>query len=75
MALDRSAPELREEAVLVRLTTGVAMRELRQALGALGPPGRDTGGPMSYCSASGCPGVTDWPRSARCWPSTPRRGW
>ncbi|MER7577865.1 histidine kinase [Streptomyces sp. NPDC126514] len=43
MALGGAAPELREEAALVRRTTGVAMRELRQALGVLGPLGRDTG--------------------------------
>ncbi|MFE7114140.1 sensor histidine kinase [Streptomyces sp. NPDC057654] len=43
LALDRAAPELREEAVLVRRTTRDAMRELRQALGVLGPLGRDTG--------------------------------
>ncbi|MFB6815806.1 sensor histidine kinase [Streptomyces sp. NPDC056347] len=43
LALGRAAPELREEAVLVRRTTREAMRELRQALGVLGPLGRDTG--------------------------------
>ncbi|MER7986910.1 histidine kinase [Streptomyces noursei] len=43
LALDRAAPELREEAVLVRRTTRDALRELRQALGVLGPLGRDTG--------------------------------
>ncbi|MFF9346026.1 sensor histidine kinase [Streptomyces sp. NPDC014734] len=43
LALDEAAPELREEAVLVRRTTRDAMRELRQALGVLGPLGRDTG--------------------------------
>ncbi|MCX5384552.1 sensor histidine kinase [Streptomyces sp. NBC_00083] len=43
LALDRAAPELREEAVLVRRTTRDAMRELRQTLGVLGPLGRDTG--------------------------------
>ncbi|MEU8773289.1 histidine kinase [Streptomyces sp. NPDC048606] len=43
LALERAAPELREEAVLVRRTTRDAMRELRQALGVLGPLGRDTG--------------------------------
>lgn len=43
LALGRAAPELRDEAVLVRRTTQDAMRELRQALGVLGPLGRDTG--------------------------------
>ncbi|WP_399091645.1 sensor histidine kinase [Streptomyces sp. BBFR2] len=43
LALDRAAPELREEAVLVRRTTRDAMRELRQALGVLGPLGGDAG--------------------------------
>ncbi|MFI8823435.1 sensor histidine kinase [Streptomyces sp. NPDC053431] len=43
LALARADPELREEAVLVRRTTRDAMRELRQALGVLGPLGRDTG--------------------------------
>ncbi|MFI1200037.1 sensor histidine kinase [Streptomyces sp. NPDC020883] len=43
LALDRAAPELRDEAALVRRTTRDAMRELRQALGVLGPLGRDTG--------------------------------
>ncbi|MEV0263832.1 histidine kinase [Streptomyces sp. NPDC050617] len=43
LALDRAAPELREEAVVVRRTTRDAMRELRQALGVLGPLGRDAG--------------------------------
>ncbi|MFE9370464.1 sensor histidine kinase [Streptomyces sp. NPDC006711] len=43
LALDRAAPELREEAVLVRRATRDAMRELRQTLGVLGPLGRDTG--------------------------------
>ncbi|MFJ1864833.1 sensor histidine kinase [Streptomyces sp. NPDC088097] len=43
LALERAAPELRDEAVLVRRTTGDAMRELRRALGVLGPLGRDTG--------------------------------
>nr|WP_229891235.1 histidine kinase [Streptomyces mashuensis] len=43
MALGRAAPELREEAVLVRRTTRDALRELRQALGVLGPLGPDTG--------------------------------
>ncbi|MFI5829284.1 sensor histidine kinase [Streptomyces sp. NPDC051578] len=43
LALGEADPELREEAVLVRRTTRDAMRELRQALGVLGPLGRDTG--------------------------------
>ncbi|MFJ5547649.1 sensor histidine kinase [Streptomyces sp. NPDC093225] len=43
LALAGADPELREEAVLVRRTTRDAMRELRQALGVLGPLGRDTG--------------------------------
>ncbi|MFB9591596.1 sensor histidine kinase [Streptomyces racemochromogenes] len=43
LALDRAAPELREEAVLVRRTTRDAMSELRQVLGVLGPLGRDAG--------------------------------
>ncbi|MEV7614197.1 histidine kinase [Streptomyces sp. NPDC089799] len=43
LALERAAPELSGEAVLVRRTTRDAMRELRQALGVLGPLGRDTG--------------------------------
>ncbi|MEU3724692.1 histidine kinase [Streptomyces sp. NPDC031705] len=43
LALGACDPELREEAALVRRTTGDAMRELRQALGVLGPLGRDTG--------------------------------
>ncbi|MEV5969519.1 histidine kinase [Streptomyces sp. NPDC051921] len=43
LALEGADPELREEAVLVRRTTRDAMRELRQALGVLGPLGRDTG--------------------------------
>ncbi|MEU8546138.1 histidine kinase [Streptomyces roseoverticillatus] len=43
LALERADPELRDEAVLVRRTTRDAMRELRQALGVLGPLGRDTG--------------------------------
>lgn len=43
LALDKADSELREEAVLVRRTTRDAMRELRQALGVLGPLGRDTG--------------------------------
>ncbi|MFJ4715498.1 sensor histidine kinase [Streptomyces sp. NPDC088785] len=52
MALRRSAPELREEAVLVRRTTRDAMRDLRQALGVLGPLGRDTG-PDALTEATG----------------------
>ncbi|MFF5446296.1 histidine kinase [Streptomyces sp. NPDC012888] len=52
LALDRAAPELREEALLVRRTTRVAMRELRQALGVLGPLGRDTG-PDALTDATG----------------------
>ncbi|RSS61692.1 histidine kinase [Streptomyces sp. WAC06614] len=52
LALDRAAPELREEAVLVRRTTRDAMRELRQALGVLGPLGRDTG-PDALTDATG----------------------
>ncbi|MFJ3876018.1 sensor histidine kinase [Streptomyces sp. NPDC090077] len=43
LALGKAAPELREEAVLVRRTTRDAMRELRQVLGVLGPLGRDAG--------------------------------
>ncbi|MFI8499173.1 sensor histidine kinase [Streptomyces sp. NPDC085524] len=43
LSLARAEPGLREEAVLVRRTTRDAMRELRQALGVLGPLGRDTG--------------------------------
>ncbi|MFI9081208.1 sensor histidine kinase [Streptomyces sioyaensis] len=43
MALEAQAPELREEASLVRGATRDAMRELREALGVLGPLGRDTG--------------------------------
>ncbi|MFJ9762455.1 sensor histidine kinase [Streptomyces erythrochromogenes] len=52
LALERAAPELREEAVLVRRTTRDAMRELRQALGVLGPLGRDTG-PDALTDATG----------------------
>ncbi|WP_234025065.1 histidine kinase [Streptomyces sp. MspMP-M5] len=52
LALDQAAPELRDEAVLVRRTTRDAMRELRQALGVLGPLGRDTG-PDALTDASG----------------------
>ncbi|WP_234363475.1 sensor histidine kinase [Streptomyces sp. TN58] len=43
LALEGAAPQLREEAVLVRSTTRDAMRELRQVLGVLGPLARDTG--------------------------------
>ncbi|MFK0260619.1 sensor histidine kinase [Streptomyces angustmyceticus] len=43
MALDKAAPELRDEAALVRSATRDAMQELREALGVLGPLGRDTG--------------------------------
>ncbi|WP_369382665.1 sensor histidine kinase [Streptomyces sp. cg36] len=52
LALDKAAPELREEAVLVRRTTRDAMRELRQALGVLGPLSRDTG-PDTLTDATG----------------------
>ena len=43
MALEKQAPELRDEAAVVRKATGDAMRELREVLGVLGPLGRDTG--------------------------------
>ncbi|WP_079430145.1 histidine kinase [Streptomyces sp. Ag109_G2-6] len=52
LALERADPELREEAVLVRRTTRDALRELRQALGVLGPLGRDTG-PDALTDATG----------------------
>ncbi|MGW2677598.1 sensor histidine kinase [Streptomyces sp. NPDC001436] len=52
LALQRADPELREEAVLVRRTTRDALRELRQALGVLGPLGRDTG-PEALTDATG----------------------
>ncbi|MEU5190674.1 histidine kinase [Streptomyces klenkii] len=52
LALERADPELREEAVLVRRTTRDAMRELRQAVGVLGPLGRDTG-PEALTDATG----------------------
>ncbi|WP_354644490.1 sensor histidine kinase [Kitasatospora camelliae] len=52
LALEGADPELREEAVLVRRTTRDAMRELRQALGVLGPLGRDTG-PEALTDATG----------------------
>ncbi|MEU8786667.1 histidine kinase [Streptomyces sp. NPDC048637] len=43
MALDKAAPELRDEAAVVRRATRDAMQELREALGVLGPLGGDTG--------------------------------
>ncbi|MEU8783460.1 ATP-binding protein [Streptomyces sp. NPDC048637] len=43
MALDKAAPELRDEAAVVRRATRDAMRELREALGVLGPLETDTG--------------------------------
>ncbi|MHC0429618.1 sensor histidine kinase [Streptomyces sp. O3] len=43
MGLAKRAPELCEEAALVRTATRDAMRELREVLGVLGPLGRDTG--------------------------------
>ncbi|MFI5520524.1 histidine kinase [Streptomyces platensis] len=43
MALQEQSPELRDEAALVRGATRDAMRELREALGVLGPLARDTG--------------------------------
>ncbi|MBU7597926.1 two-component sensor histidine kinase [Streptomyces sp. P38-E01] len=43
MALGKQAPELRDEATVVRRATGDAMRELREVLGVLGPLSRDTG--------------------------------
>ncbi|MFI6182719.1 sensor histidine kinase [Nonomuraea sp. NPDC051191] len=52
MALAATAPELSREVVLVRQTTRDAMRELRQSLGVLGPPGRDTG-PDALTDATG----------------------
>ncbi|GAA0311257.1 histidine kinase [Streptomyces polychromogenes] len=52
LALEHADPELREEAVLVRRTTRDALRELRQALGVLGPLGRDTG-PQALTDATG----------------------
>ncbi len=52
LALGEAAPELREEAVLVRRATRDAMRELRQALGVLGPLARDTG-PDAFTDATG----------------------
>nr|WP_324618440.1 histidine kinase [Streptomyces sp. XY413] len=52
LALEGTAPQLREEAVLVRRTTRDAMRELRQVLGVLGPLARDTG-PDALTHATG----------------------
>ncbi|MCF3179818.1 two-component sensor histidine kinase [Streptomyces polychromogenes] len=52
LALEHADPELREEAVLVRRTTRDALGELRQALGVLGPLGRDTG-PEALTDATG----------------------
>ncbi|WP_253209229.1 sensor histidine kinase [Streptomyces niphimycinicus] len=52
LALGEADSELREEAVLVRGATRDAMRELRQALGVLGPLGRDTG-PDAFTDATG----------------------
>ncbi|WP_411135540.1 sensor histidine kinase [Streptomyces sp. C10] len=43
MALRKEAPELRDEAAVVRRATRDAMQELREALGVLGPLGSDTG--------------------------------
>ena len=43
MALLKEAPELRDEAAVVRRATRDAMQELREALGVLGPLARDTG--------------------------------
>ncbi|MFJ8045420.1 sensor histidine kinase [Kitasatospora sp. NPDC096147] len=43
LALDRQAPELRDEAEQLRRASRDAMDELRQVLGVLGPVGRDTG--------------------------------
>ncbi|MGY5138830.1 sensor histidine kinase, partial [Streptomyces nigrescens] len=43
MALLKEAPELRDEAAVVRRATRDAMQELREALGVLGPLGSDTG--------------------------------
>lgn len=43
MALSKEAPGLRDEAAVVRRATRDAMQELREALGVLGPLGRDTG--------------------------------
>ncbi|MEV5980776.1 histidine kinase [Streptomyces sp. NPDC052114] len=43
LALSKQAPELRDEATLLRKATRDAMNELREVLGVLGPLGRDTG--------------------------------
>ncbi|BCK67771.1 hypothetical protein Srufu_017240 [Streptomyces libani subsp. rufus] len=43
MALEKAAPELRDEAAVVRRATRDAMQELREALGVLGPLESDTG--------------------------------
>lgn len=43
MALEKAAPELRDEAAVVRRATRDAMQELRAALGVLGPLESDTG--------------------------------
>ncbi|MGW7414689.1 sensor histidine kinase [Streptomyces sp. NPDC054863] len=43
LALQKQAPDLQDEAALVRGATQDAMRELREVLGVLGPLGRDTG--------------------------------
>ncbi|RXS88418.1 two-component sensor histidine kinase [Streptomyces sp. TM32] len=43
MALLKEAPELRDEAAVVRRATRDAMQELREVLGVLGPLGGDTG--------------------------------
>ncbi|WP_237773538.1 histidine kinase [Streptomyces luteocolor] len=43
LALSQQAPELRDEATLLRKATRDAMNELREVLGVLGPLGRDTG--------------------------------
>ncbi|QEU92790.1 two-component sensor histidine kinase [Streptomyces kanamyceticus] len=43
LALGKQAPELRDEATILRKATRDAMNELREVLGVLGPLGRDTG--------------------------------
>ncbi|MEU7578751.1 histidine kinase [Streptomyces sp. NPDC041068] len=43
LALSKQAPDLRDEATLLRKATRDAMNELREVLGVLGPLGRDTG--------------------------------
>ncbi|MFE0172445.1 sensor histidine kinase [Streptomyces sp. NPDC059002] len=43
LALGKQAPDLRDEATLLRKATRDAMNELREVLGVLGPLGRDTG--------------------------------